>query len=207
MIIDGVLDVNSYYGGQYHCIQDDSRSFSPGDWRDELSDTDKELRLFFDSCLKAGSTICPFAASGSTSDDLMKALNALLDKVRAQPVPVYDKATQTYGVVDYATLKYAIEQSLYTPYDPTSFLGMGTGLVELKNGNGSSVYQKALASQEQTTCSSISTGNVLEGEIAVSCGDMAVIPDGPAELEQYFQDIANISIFTDFLVPRRIHCS
>jgi hypothetical protein len=181
--------------------------FSLGDWRDELVDNDKDLRLFFDGCLTAGSTICPFAASGSTSDDLLKALNALLDKVRAQPVPVYDKATQTYGVVDYATLKYAMLLALYTPYDPTSFLGMGTGLAELQNGNGSLVYQKAMLGQQEPTCSSISTINDLESEIAISCGDMAVIPDGPAELEEYFQDIANISIFIDFLVSRRIHCS
>jgi hypothetical protein len=177
-----------------------------GDWRDELLDADKDLQEFFDGCLKAGPTICPFAGSGTTADDLKKALNALLDKVRAQPVPVYDKATQTYGVVDFATLKFAVVQSLYTPFDPTSFLGLGTGLVELQNGNGTAIYAKSLSGQEQTTCSSISTGNQLESEIAISCGDMAVIKDGPAELEQYFQDISNISFISDFL-RIRTHCS
>ncbi|KAF8956424.1 Alpha/Beta hydrolase protein [Flammula alnicola] len=91
LIIDGVFDMEGYYSA---------------DWSAQLLDADKVQQAFFNECFKAGPTACAFYASSSAK--IAANLNALYDKVLAQPIPAYSPSLPEYGVVDHATLKNAV---------------------------------------------------------------------------------------------------
>jgi len=69
------------------------------------------------------------------------------------------------------------------------------------------IFEIAAASAFGSSCKSTSTNNVMESEIAVSCGDSGKIDDTPEQLEAYYASIRKLSIFSDFLLPQRVRCS
>ncbi|KAJ7597919.1 TAP-like protein-domain-containing protein [Mycena floridula] len=187
LIIDGVLDMDAYFSGR---------------WEAELADTDKVLQVFFDSCFAAGQSACPFYASSSSQ--IQQNMNALLDSVAAQPVPVHFEPTNSYGIVDGATLKFAIKQALYSPY--SAFPVLADGLADLAVGNGTTILGMVSSFTRPPTCNE-TEDITFDSEIAVSCGDFVKIEDTPAELQTYYESIQNVSIFADVLLPQRVVCS
>ncbi|KAK0445892.1 TAP-like protein-domain-containing protein [Armillaria borealis] len=70
MILDGVLDMDGYYSG---------------DWRNEVLDTEKDMQSFFDGCVAAGPDACEFYAS--TSEEISNKLDAIYQSLLTEPVP------------------------------------------------------------------------------------------------------------------------
>ncbi|KAJ7598026.1 hypothetical protein C8J56DRAFT_1159731 [Mycena floridula] len=190
LIIDGVFDMEAYFSGR---------------WDPQFADTDKVLQMFFDGCFAAGQSVCPFYASSPAQ--IHQNMNALLDAVAAQPVPVYDEATDSYGIIDGAALKSAINQVLYSPYDSfTGFTALASGLADLILGNGSTILS-IVSFWTPPTCNE-AQDNTFDFEFARSCADFVTIEDTPAELQDYYESIQNVSIFVDTtLLPQRVVCS
>ncbi|ESK91968.1 alpha beta hydrolase fold family [Moniliophthora roreri MCA 2997] len=197
MILDGVLETTGYYSG---------------DWSAQLDDTDKSLQLFFDSCFTAGPSACAFHANASSPDEIKSSFFNLLESVRLNPIPVYNGPSSAYGIVDFASVKSAVQVALGSPY--TVFPVLAQGLALLATGNGSVIFQLTGQEVYGTLPANVSALNApytverqREAEIAISCTDMLEITDGPEDLLTYFESIKNVSTFVDLLLPQRTHCS
>ncbi|KAK0445894.1 TAP-like protein-domain-containing protein [Armillaria borealis] len=181
MILDGVLDMDGYYSG---------------DWRNEVLDTEKDMQSFFDGCVAAGPDACEFYAS--TSEEISNKLDAIYQSLLTEPVPVISPSF--YGVVDYAVLQTAVKNALYAPY--TSFSVLAEGLVSLAAGNGSIIY----AMQATYDPSSV-YDNSWEAEIAIACSDALNNTDSVADLFAYWDSIQGVSPFAVWLMTQRTGCS
>ncbi|KAJ7156549.1 TAP-like protein-domain-containing protein [Mycena crocata] len=187
MVIDGVLDMDVYFSGR---------------WDPLLRAADTVLQMFYNGCFAAGPSACPFYASPSSQ--IHANVNALLDSVTVQPIPVHMEATNTYGIVDGATLKSAIRQSLYFPF--TSFPILAKGLAELARGNGTTIL--SIVPTPSGSCNAPDRPNMNDAAMAILCADFFKVTDSPNELQVYFDDVKNVSTFVDtFVLPRRIYCS
>ncbi|PBK84160.1 hypothetical protein ARMGADRAFT_943880 [Armillaria gallica] len=182
MILDGVLDMDGYYNG---------------DWRNEVLDTEKDMQSFFDGCVAAGPDACAFYAS--TSEEIADKLDVIYQSLLTEPVPVI--FPPFYGVVDYAVLQTAIKNALYAPY--TSFSILAEGLASLAVGNGSIIY----AMQATVDDSSSVYDNSWEAEIAIACSDALNNTDSVADLFAYWDSIQGVSPFAFWLMTQRIGCS
>ncbi|SJL15398.1 uncharacterized protein ARMOST_18895 [Armillaria ostoyae] len=165
IVLDGVLDMDGYYSG---------------DWRNEITDTDKDMESFFDGC-KYPTT------------------STLYESLLTHPVPVISPSF--YGVVDYAVLRTAVKNALYEPYILFSILA--EGLASLAVGNGSIIYEMQMTTYDP----SAAYDNSWEVQIAVSCSDAPNNTDSVADLFEYWDSIKGISTFADFLIEQRIQCS
>ncbi|KAL4936843.1 hypothetical protein BDV06DRAFT_216351 [Aspergillus oleicola] len=94
VIFDAVQNVHEYYHAQ-------------GNF-EEWEDSDKVFSAIFAECVKAGPEGCTLAAHNKTAEELEAAAYELLETVRDQPIPVGQL------VVDYASLKAAFAQALYS---------------------------------------------------------------------------------------------
>ncbi|PBK86199.1 hypothetical protein ARMGADRAFT_1017465 [Armillaria gallica] len=183
MVLDGVVDVNAYYSG---------------DWRNSIVDADKVMQSFFDGCVAAGPDACAFYAS--TAEQISNNLDSLYDSLLIQPVPVV--SPPFYGVVDYTALRTAVWYALYSPYELFSILA--EGLASLAAGNGTIIYEI------QANVYDPSTGydNSWDAGYAIACGDAANNTDSVADLFTYSHDVETLSTFyNSFLVTQRILCS
>ncbi|KAK0243686.1 Alpha/Beta hydrolase protein [Armillaria nabsnona] len=181
MILDGVLDMDGYYSG---------------DWRNEVLDTEKDMQSFFDGCVAAGPDACAFYAP--TSEEISDKLDTIYQSLLTEPVPVISPSF--YGVVDYAVLQTAVKNALYVPY--TFFSILAEGLASLAAGNGSIIY----AMQAVYDPSSV-YDNSWEAEIAISCSDALNNKDSVADLFAYWDSIQDVSPFAFWLMTQRIGCS
>ncbi|SJL15399.1 uncharacterized protein ARMOST_18896 [Armillaria ostoyae] len=182
MILDGVLDMDGYYNG---------------DWRNEIADTEKDMQSFFDGCVAAGPDACAFYAS--TSEEISNNLDSLYESLLTRPVPVVSPLF--YGVVDYTVLRTAVGNALYEPY--TLFSILAEGLASLAAGDGSIIYEMQVTTYDP----SLAYDNSWEVQIAVSCSDAPNNTDSVADLFAYWDSIKGISIAADFLMEQRIQCS
>ncbi|PBK65608.1 alpha/beta-hydrolase [Armillaria solidipes] len=183
MILDGVVDVDGYYSG---------------DWRNELVDADKDMESFFDSCVAAGPNVCAFYAP--TAEEISDNLDSLYDSLLIQPVPVV--SSSSYGFVDYSVLRTAIWNALYAPYIYFSILA--EGLASLAAGNGTIIYEMQATAYDPSSV----YDNSWEAEIAISCGDALNNTDTVADLFAYWDDVKGLSTFANLLlIKQRISCS
>ncbi|KAF8900978.1 hypothetical protein CPB85DRAFT_1377402 [Mucidula mucida] len=144
LVIDGVLDLEAYYSG---------------DWRNQIEDADAALQIFFNGCVAAGPTLCAFKPT-------------LYASVLASPVPAYVEGSSTYGLVDFSILKNAVKIGLYNPY--TLFATIAQGLAELQSGNGITIYTMQLDDAPYECSREGSAEpykNAWETVYAVACGD------------------------------------
>lgn len=190
----GVLETTGYYSG---------------DWSKQLDSFNATLDLFYNGCYEAGPELCGFYANSSA--EIEANILSLLEVVRLNPVSVYNGPDAPYGIVDYATLKEAIERAAYSPYN--AYQTLSFGLAALAQGNGTIIF--GLTGQEVYTDND-SSSNIdapytielqREAELAISCADIQKITDGPEELMAYYESIAHISWFEDALIWQRTRCS
>ncbi|PBK88208.1 alpha/beta-hydrolase [Armillaria gallica] len=184
MLLDGVLDVDGYYSG---------------DWRNQVADAEKDLQSFFDGCVAAGPDACAFYAS--TSGEISSNLDAIYESLLTEPVPVVIPSTSSYGVVDYPTLQNAVKNALSQPYAYFSILA--EGLAGLAVGNGSIVYEMQATAYNPSSV----YDNFWEAEMAISCSDMMNNTESIADLFAYWDSIQGISPFAFWLMTQRIGCS
>jgi pimeloyl-ACP methyl ester carboxylesterase len=127
MVLDGVDDPEGYFGG---------------DWTQNLVDSDAVVRSFADSCHRAGSKNCSFYRK--TPAAITKALDAVIRKMKYQPVPVFDESvTDAPQLATYADLKRFLLQSLYRPL--TFFPILDQVLTALEQRNGAPLLAAAAA--------------------------------------------------------------
>ncbi|KAJ7116269.1 TAP-like protein-domain-containing protein [Mycena crocata] len=191
IIIDGVVDVESWINGMYITI---------------LEDTDKVLQTFFDGCVAAGPTQCAFYES--TATEVADRLAALTASIRAQPVPVVTPTS--YGIVDYSLLRVTIFNALYTPY--SSFGPLAAALATLEAGNGTAFY--SLLQQPPFECECNTTDalpfhlNSAEAGVAIQCGDAGPVTDSLPQLQEFYENATRTSPFAEFLVgSNRLSCA
>lgn len=96
-------------------------------------------------------------------------------------------------MVDYAIFRNSFFTAFYTPYDTFSLLAQG--LVDLQNGNGTIIYQLG------------SVPHIAQTVAAISCGDGIPINDDAQDLEEYNDQIANKSSFSNIATEIRSLCS
>ncbi|KAJ6604116.1 Alpha/Beta hydrolase protein [Mycena vulgaris] len=83
--IDGIMDWEAWYSGNL---------------TGSMTDTDKTLQTFFDSCVAAGPDGCAFYST--TADQIAANVAALTESIRAQPFPV--RTCKLRGSVDQSNL-------------------------------------------------------------------------------------------------------
>ncbi|KAF9262959.1 alpha/beta-hydrolase [Marasmius fiardii PR-910] len=160
LVIDGVVDMDGYFAN---------------DVKNQISDADKVIQIFFDECFAAGPQGCAFHASSRA--EIATKLDALYEKVRVNPVKVSTGNTST--VVTYDMLRQVVFSTLS---GPLGFPQLASALQELSEGDGT-----ALAMQFITT--SASTLTILEPYLAIGCGDATPQNAGPSELTAYMNTI------------------
>ncbi|KAJ6610174.1 Alpha/Beta hydrolase protein [Mycena sp. CBHHK59/15] len=191
IIIDGVLDADAWYQSNLTI---------------ELTDTDKVLQSFFDSCAAAGPDLCAFYKP--TAAEIADRLAALTASIRAHPVPVV--TSTSYGIVDYSLLRTTLFTSFYVPY--ILFAPLAQGLAALEAGDGSVIYSILQAQPFECDCSSSNATEAFhlnngEAVYAVQCGDGAPVRDSIAELRAFYENAARTSGFAEFLVGSgRVYC-
>ncbi|KAL4955995.1 hypothetical protein BDW69DRAFT_102019 [Aspergillus filifer] len=109
VIFDAVMNVHEYYHAQ-------------GNF-EEWEDSDKAFSAIFAECVKAGPEACTLAAHDKTAEELEAAAYELLEIVKEQPIPVGQL------VVDYAGLKAAFAQALYSPRNWASVIALVDSLM------------------------------------------------------------------------------
>ncbi|KAK0457508.1 TAP-like protein-domain-containing protein [Desarmillaria tabescens] len=184
MLLDGVLDVDGYYSG---------------DWRNQVADVEKDMQSFFDGCVAAGPDACAFYAS--TSEEISKNLDAIYQSLLTEPVPVIIPSTSSYGVVDYAALQIAVKNALFQPYAYFSILAQG--LANLAVGNGSIIYEMQATVYDPSSV----YDNSWEAEMAISCSDALNNTESIADLFAYWDSVQGVSPFAFMLMTQRIACS
>ncbi|KAK0215411.1 TAP-like protein-domain-containing protein [Armillaria fumosa] len=184
MLLDGVLDADGYYSG---------------DWRNQVSDTEKDMQSFFDGCVAAGPDACAFYAS--TSEEISSNLDAIYSSLLTEPVPVVIPSSSSYVVVDYAALQNAVNNALYQPY--AYFSTLAEGLAGLAAGNGSIIYEMQATVYDPSSV----YDNSWEAEMAISCRDAMNNRESITDLFAYWDSVKDISPFAFELMTQRIGCS
>ena len=164
---------------------------SSADWRKHVTDSEKSLQYFFDQCHAAGASRCPFYADSPAK--ISQRLDTLLNKVKAQPVPVYTSGDPDYGVLEYYQVKNGIFQSLYSP--PSNFFALAKGLAELERGNGSIMFKLGAPDPHA------------EFVGAIACSDGKKVTDDAAALQKYYDSFKDSSLFASLVGAIRISCS
>ncbi|KAF2817428.1 alpha/beta-hydrolase, partial [Mytilinidion resinicola] len=127
MVLDGVDDPEGYFSG---------------DWTKNLVDADAVVQSFAESCHRAGSKSCSFYRK--TPADIIKALDAVTEKIKWQPIPVFNESiANAPQLATYADLKRFLLQSLYRPV--AFFPILDQVLTALEHDNGSPLLAAAAA--------------------------------------------------------------
>ena len=130
-------------------------------------------------------------------------VQTILEGLRTDPIPFFDHATESYGVVDYSVVKRLLFLALYSPYSlgPTVLTALGN----IEKGDPELAWQMA----GRTILQSLITDGCVcpvplakpvggwESTLAIACGDAEPVTDGVAELRQEFERNAGDSIFAD----------
>ncbi|EJC98516.1 uncharacterized protein FOMMEDRAFT_171118 [Fomitiporia mediterranea MF3/22] len=124
LVIDGVVDANEYY---------------KGNWTGFILDMDKTYTNILDACVQAGPSVCPIFEN--TTAQVHARIENLLNKLRIEPVLLFNSTAINSAVVDYATVRSQIFEALYFPYESGALLT--EGLAALEQGNPSLIYQSS----------------------------------------------------------------
>lgn len=119
VLLDGVCDARAMYSGF---------------WTTSLSDTDKVMENFIESCRQAGPDRCSFS-TGNSSEDLGANLEQVLQSLNRTPLAVPGSDMRGPDVITYSDVMRLIKESLYVPLK--SFPVLADLLTGLSRGNGS----------------------------------------------------------------------
>lgn len=173
--------------------------------REEV-DTDKALQAFIDACFAAGLDGCayyaPYAAEISAN------LDALLDSVKNQPVPVITPTS--YSVFGYTQLKNAIFDAFTTPEQ--LFVPLAQGLADLAKGNASTIYATFIEVPPFTCEGDFNSTlpfhvNTNEAAFTIACNDGAPVNDSASQLQAFYSAAQEVSKFSDLWANWRVICS
>ncbi|KAF8609123.1 alpha/beta-hydrolase [Ceratobasidium sp. AG-I] len=124
MLLDGVCDSEAYHRDPFRFVHND------------LADSQKVLTGFFDSCVVAGPERCAFAKKNQTSSKLQSRLDALYERLRAQPLPVSTSPAGP-GILTASALRAVMVQALYAP---AIWPMVAQVLADVERGDGVGAY-------------------------------------------------------------------
>ncbi|CAE6414369.1 unnamed protein product [Rhizoctonia solani] len=128
MVLDGVSNSESYF--------DDILQFG----RDAMQDTHKVISGFITECVEAGPPGCALALTQDnkteTAEGLTKRIDALYNRFEQEPLVIGDLPAGT-GIIQAHSVQYLILNSMYAPVSWTALARM---LLDLEQGDGSSLY-------------------------------------------------------------------
>ncbi|KAF7333867.1 AB hydrolase-1 domain-containing protein [Mycena venus] len=191
VVIDGVLDMNSWYSGNM---------------TNELVDTDKALQIFIDACFAAGPHSCAYYAPSTA--DISTNLNDLMASIKTQPVPVITPTS--YSVFGYTLLRNAIFDAITTPFQ--FFAPLAQGLADLAKGNASTLYTNFFE-VPPFECEAGSNNslpfheNSYEASAAINCGDSTPVNDSVSQLQAYYSAAQEVANLADLSSNLRVICS
>lgn len=193
------MDAEDYYSSEcsicvlQYCLV--TLLYQTAGWFTNNVDADKTLQLFFDGCVEAGPTVCPFYAPDPA--DIRRNLTALYERVEREPVAV--SADGFYGIVDLTALRSVVFLSLYSPY--SSFGPLATGLAQLAAGNGTVIFGAVIPPAEPYECPSDPHAHdfdeVPEGRATLACNDGDALPGSLAATQEHWERLAEVSDFAD----------
>nr|GAT49901.1 predicted protein [Mycena chlorophos] len=192
MVIDGVVNSNSFYAG---------------DWTDSLLDADTAWQSFAEDCVAAGPSRCAFYAP--TTAEISSSIQAIYTRLRQRPIPVRGKTS--YGLVDFSMLREVIFQAVYVPY--IIFPQLATALASLADGDGTALFELHArygfhpfecncGDEDAEPPDELSQ----EGFWAVFCNDAERIPAGYNEMAKDYQGMLAVSDLADMIEPLRAGC-
>ncbi|KAL0569611.1 hypothetical protein V5O48_012351 [Marasmius crinis-equi] len=188
LVIDGVVDASD----DYYTTK----------WTTSLRDTDKALQWFFKDCLEAGPTACSFY---EPSIETMNAkLNNLYASIIQSPVPV--RTNLSYGLVDYARLRFTVFKSLYDPFEKWSALA--TGLQDLIGGNGTVLYSIMDEARFECSCdpSDHSFESLRDAQTAIACNDGDDVPPDLESAHEHYANVLKVSEWGSLWAGMRLAC-
>ncbi|KAJ7062892.1 TAP-like protein-domain-containing protein, partial [Mycena amicta] len=197
MVIDGVVDAESYYSTEY---------------TSSLLDTDDVWQAFADACVAAGPSECAFYSP--TSPEIMHKVDKIVSSLRSRPVPVPlrpgTKNPQTFGIADFSLLRNAMFKSLLAPYVRFPLLAQALADIASPSRDGTALLDMVAEEPFACDCDTKEPEEELElvwdASVAIACNDGNVISEDYADLETYYTDLRNISSFADQWAGRRIGC-
>lgn len=182
MIIDGVMDPSDYYDGV---------------WKKSVTQGDDAVRTFASQCFEAGSK-CPFFANDSSSDAILRRLDAVLQDLEENPIGVSDPYWFDFpAVVNHMDLHGLILLSTYNSYE--RFPLLAHALAELQHRNATSLAllsSKGVNLPGDTTCDAPTPAyNLALTKYITACNDM----DGRYNIssikkyQEYIDDLEDVS--------------
>ncbi|GAA5900239.1 hypothetical protein JCM8208_002061 [Rhodotorula glutinis] len=127
VVLDGVSDSQTYTNDLL-------------EWgRSGMHDTRKVIEGFFSSCAESGPLGCAFARDKSTAKSLEERYDALLERLRDEPMPV-GKSAVGPGVLSASDVQYTMFHSLYAP---KTWPHLSQLLADTERGNGSDLFAAA----------------------------------------------------------------
>lgn len=132
MIVDGVVDAEDYYQGE---------------WKANLPDADKGIEFFFQSCHEAGKSVCK---SWADSPEAIKArFDAALKSLAEDPLPVSNQIRP--DIVTIEDLKILVLQAPYIPV--LLFPLLDETLIGIEQRNFDDLFLLTSVGTIQDTCS------------------------------------------------------
>ncbi|EJT99863.1 hypothetical protein DACRYDRAFT_109288 [Dacryopinax primogenitus] len=191
LVLDGVANSNFFTNNPF----DSGRS--------AMDDTNKVWEGFFSECALAGPGRCPLAEPGLTADDIRASIEALIDSLRARPLPV-SFSGKFSGIITASDVKTAIFQALYKP---TRWADLAKAFSDAKKGDGAAlaifIGEPALTERREPTDNvfrrhMVASGTSRISNAAVMCGDVdprvAHSIDTPEEFMEYSKELSQLSI-------------
>lgn len=119
MLIDGVVDSEDYYNGQWHTA---------------LTDTDAAVRSFFKYCYEAGPDLCSFHQNATSEDALKQRYLRIFQSLESHPIEVAEPSLGIPPVtITWEDLSMVMFSMTYAPQ--SQFPQLAEGLTELEKGN------------------------------------------------------------------------
>jgi hypothetical protein len=164
-------------------------------------DTERTLQSFYDSCSRAGPSLCAFHAN--TSSAVRARLENLIQSVKKHPVPVSNGTF--FGIVDYTAVHGVVFKALYKP--TALFKPLAEMLASLEAGNGEAVLRSSTAEKAQCGCRESPLPSLREATDAIRCSDGEIVDDSLEDFERQFESMSELSTFADLWSTVRVYCS
>lgn len=140
-------------------------------WSDNLHDTEKTMRHFYDRCAEVGPNVCPLADHNSTAADLEAKAKAILAKMYHNPIQVKGEFPE---VVTWSDVRLFMFMALYEPLH--AFPLMAEMLAAMGRGDEDGEMERYLTGKHFFACAA--SGNdtnvaQVDGEasMAIMCSD------------------------------------
>ena len=210
MIIDAVVDSENYYDGR-NCYVPHKHGLTTSmsaHWDNNLVDTDAVLSWYYNDCVKAGPQVCPIYEP--TTEKIHHRIITQLERLRVEPVVVFNSTSDMHGVVDYSLVKWQLFLVLF--YPGRRGMDFARAFVALESGDAEPMWT---ASPESARMSLLKCECPAEGDtsydgdfvgVAIRCGDVRRVRDSLDDLKKYFEKLSTQSFFAD-LFNVRVGCA